>query len=81
MPSPIPVPETMPAPDPETLNDHWSRVGPRGRAFLLACLEGESPRGREWHRTVALLLKRRLYRYLKLTPLGREVAEHGRAQG
>lgn len=66
--------------DPEILERHWSRLGTKSRTFMLACLDGESPRGREWQSTIALLLKRRLYRYLKLTPLGREVAEHGRAR-
>lgn len=67
--------------DPETLERHWRGIGPKGREYVLACLAGDNPRGRKWEPTVALLLKRRLYRYLKLTPLGREVAEYGKAQG
>jgi len=55
----------------------WSRLGTRDRAYLLACLDGAGPRGREHQRTVARLLKAGLYRYLRLTPLGRAVAEHG----
>lgn len=60
---------------------HWSRLGTRDRAYLLACLAGDKPRGREHERTVARLLKAGLFRYLRLTPLGQEVAEHGKAHG
>ena len=63
-----------------TPEQHWNRLGTRAQGYLLACLAGDKPRGREYQRTVALLLKAGLYRYLKLTPLGQQVAEHGKAQ-
>jgi len=58
----------------------WNGLTRETREFLLACLEGDRPRGRQYESTIRFLLKRRLFRYRRLTDLGVRVAEYGEAQ-